>query len=301
MGDQLKGVVVTAVGVLFIVPDSLFVRLIDAEPLATSFWRGALAGIFVLAFVLAFQGLSGFRAVLRGGWPAAIYVILMLAAAPGFVLAVDNTSVANVVFILASTPVFASIFAYAALGEPVSRRMVLTMAAVAPGMAMIAYGSGGSEIASWRGDAIAVFVAAAFAAALTAVRKMRGISMIPAIPLAYIGAAAVTAPFTSPMDPVAEQWGLLLLHGAFIAVSTCLLTLGPRYIGSAEVSLLILLESVLAPLLVWAVIGEDPGSWALAGGAVVIGALAISNAVALRRRAARRRSAGPGSGPASIS
>lgn len=64
-------------------------------------------------------------------------------------------------------------------------------------------------------------------------------------------------------------------------MATCLLTLGPRYISAAEVSLLILLESVLAPLLVWAAIGEDPGPWALVGGSVVIGALLLSNLWAL--------------------
>ena len=67
-------------------------------------------------------------------------------------------------------------------------------------------------------------------------------------------------------------------------MATCFLTLGPRYISSPEVSLLILLESVLAPLLVWAIVGEDPGRWAMIGGAVVIGALLASNFVALRRR-----------------
>jgi drug/metabolite transporter (DMT)-like permease len=61
------------------------------------------------------------------------------------------------------------------------------------------------------------------------------------------------------------------------------LVLGPRYLSSAEVALLILLESVLAPLLVWAVVGEDPGIWAIFGGAVVIGALLVSNLIALRR------------------
>ena len=43
---------------------------------------------------------------------------------------------------------------------------------------------------------------------------------------------------------------------SFLFLATCLLAMGPRYISSAEVSLLILLESVLAPLLVWAWIGE---------------------------------------------
>ncbi|MEL6648159.1 MAG: EamA family transporter, partial [Pseudomonadota bacterium] len=75
-----------------------------------------------------------------------------------------------------------------------------------------------------------------------------------------------------------------LSHGVFIAIATCFLTLGPRYISSAEVSLLILLESVLAPLLVWAWIGEDPGRWALVGGVVVIGALVVSNLMVMMRR-----------------
>ncbi len=70
---------------------------------------------------------------------------------------------------------------------------------------------------------------------------------------------------------------LYILHGIFIALDTCFLTLGPRYISTPGVSLLILLESVLAPLLVWAVISENPGFWALIGGRIVIDALLISN------------------------
>ena len=107
--------------------------------------------------------------------------------------------------------------------------------------------------------------------------------MIPAIPIAYISAALVISFFHAPLPAFAGQWPLFLGHGVFIAAATCLLTLGPRYISSAEVSLLILLESVLAPILVWAVIGENPGHWALIGGAVVVGALLVSNLIALRR------------------
>ncbi len=151
-------------------------------------------------------------------------------------------------------------------------------------LAIIAYGSGENAVAHWSGDLFALSVCIAYSGALTAVRGLKDISMIPAIPLAYIGAALVLWPFIEPGPPVAEQWHLFLGHGAFIAVATCFLTLGPRYISSPEVSLLILLESVLAPLLVWAIVGEDPGRWAMIGGAVVIGALLVSNAVALRRR-----------------
>lgn len=287
MNTHLKGLIITTLGVLFVVPDSLFVRLIEAEPLVVAFWRGLTAGVLILIGVLAFQGVGAIKASLNTGRAGLVYIVLMGSTAPGFVMAVTQTSVANVVFIFASMPVFSSIFARVFLGERIGRRMVLTMVGVFVGLGILAYGSHESEIASWKGDLWAVFVSAAYAAALTAVRRVKDVSMIPVIPISYIGAALVVLPFVSPLTPVAEQWDLFLYHGLFIAVATCFLTLGPRYISSVEVSLLILLESVLAPLLVWAVVGEDPGRWALVGGAVVIGVLLISNMILLRRRKER--------------
>ena len=281
MNSHLKGLIITTLGVLFVVPDSLFVRLIDAEPLVTAFWRGMIAGLIILFAVPVVQGLNGFSAVLRTGRAGVFYTLVLGTTAPAFVMAITHTSVANAVFIFATTPVFAALFSRMFLGEPIRLRMVLTMLVVMIGLGIIAYGSGSTGIASWKGDLWALYVSMAFAAALTAVRKVKDTSMIPAVPIAYIGAALLVGLFVSPLPAFELQWPLFLAHGAFIAAATCLLTLGPRFISSAEVSLLILLESVLAPLLAWAVIGEDPGRWALIGGAVVIGALLASNLLAL--------------------
>ena len=284
MTDQAKGLIITTLGVLLVVPDSLFVRLITSDPLVTAFWRGLSSGALILVGVLMFQGASVFRDTMRAGWPAWLYIVLIGSTAPAFVFAVTLTSVANVVFIFASMPIFAAVFSRVFLGEPIRRRMVLTMIVVLIGLGIIAYGSGSNEIAHWTGDLWAVYVATAYAAALTAVRKVKDVSMIPAIPIGYIGAALLIWPFVDAFDGFSLQWQLYAGHGVFIALATCLLTLGPRYISSAEVSLLILLESVLAPILVWVVVGEDPGPMALVGGAVVIGALIVSNLVALRAR-----------------
>lgn len=298
MSEHLKGLLLTALGVLFVVPDSLFVRLIDGDAATIAFWRGLTAGSVILAGVLAAQGTQGFARVARTGRAGLAYTALIAVTAPGFVLAVSLTSVANVVFILASMPVFAALFSRVFLGEPVGRRMVLTMTGVFAGLGIIALGSGETEGAHWSGDLVALCVSASFAAAMTAARQLRAVSMIPAIPLAFLGASLALWPLAEPLEVWAANWPLLLAHGAFISVSTCLLTLGPRYISSAEVALLILLESVLAPLLVWAVVGEDPGPWAIAGGAVVVGALVVSNLVLLRQRRAPRNPPQPRVGPA---
>ncbi|MEL7397437.1 MAG: DMT family transporter [Pseudomonadota bacterium] len=285
MNTHAKGLFITTIGVLFVVPDSLYVRLIEAEPLVTAFWRGLSSGLLILLGLLALQGTKGFRPALTTGWPSVAYIVLIASTAPAFVLAITNTSVANVVLIFASLPIFAAIFSWIFLGEGIGLRMILTMVAVILGLGIIAYGSSENEIASWKGDLWAVYVCIAYAGAITAIRVGKDVSMIPAVPVAYIGAALVLMPFASPWEIFMEQWVLILGHGMFIAVATCLLAMGPRYISSAEVSLLILLESVLAPLLVWAWIGEDPGRWALVGGVIVIGALLVSNLVVLLRRA----------------
>lgn len=114
MNDHLKGLIVTTLGVLLVVPNSLLVRLIEAEPMVATFWLRLTAGCLVLTVLLAVQGAHRFRAVLASGWPSVIYTVLFWTTAPAFVLAVTQTSVANAVFIFASMPVFAAAFIGAA-------------------------------------------------------------------------------------------------------------------------------------------------------------------------------------------
>ena len=76
---------------------------------------------------------------------------------------------------------------------------------------------------------------------------------------------------------------MYFVHGGFIAIGTCFLAIGPRYISSPEASLLILLETILAPLLVWAILYEYPGIWSLVGGTIIVLTLLISNLYAFNK------------------
>lgn len=283
MSDQRLGLLITVFGVLFVVPDSLFVRLIEAPALTVAFWRVLLVGASVGVGVLIWQGAAPFRAWWHTGWAGGVYMVGMGASGVLFVIAVSLTSVANVVFIIASLPVFAALFSRIFLRERLSPRMLLTMAAVVPGLAVIAYGSGETEGATLGGDMLALGVSAMFAAALTAARRARDVSMVPGVAVGYVLGALVILPWAAPFSMPLSAVPLVAGHAAFILCSSVLLALGPRYITSAEVEMLVLLESVLAPLLAWAVVGEDPGFYALAGGGIVIGALFVSNLVVLRR------------------
>jgi drug/metabolite transporter (DMT)-like permease len=284
MNDHMKGIAITTLGILLVTPDTIFVRMITADPMVISFWRGLLSGFVVLILVGALQGREGFRSVFQTGWLGVLYVGLIGSTTFAVVLAVEHTSVANVVFIFAAMPIFALIFSRILLGEPIHRRMVFTMIAVIVGLCIIGYGSRSSQIASWKGDLWALYVAAAYALALTVLRMLKGTSMVPAIPIAYIGAALLVGIFIDPIPAFSAQWSTFVSHGVFVGFATCLLTIGPRYISAAEVALLVLLESVLAPFLIWVIVGEHPGKWVIIGGMVVIGALLVSNLVVLLRR-----------------
>ncbi|GIT88439.1 DMT family transporter [Roseobacter sp. OBYS 0001] len=293
MKDSAKGLIVTTAGVLLVVPDALFVRLIDAGALTIAFWRLFLAGFFLGLGILALHGTAPFRAVLKTGRYGLIHMAGVGASGVLFIQAVALTSVANVVFIIASLPIFAAIYSRVFLAEPISLRMLLTMASVLVGLAVIAFGSGETENASLAGDALALAVSALFAAALTAARRVKHVSMVPSVAMGYVAAALVLLPFAAPFSVPADQVPLVLCHGGFILGSSVLLAIGPRYITSAEVGLLVLLESALAPLLAWAVVGENPGRYAIAGGAIVIGALLVSNIAMLRNQQKHRADSAP--------
>ncbi|WP_282128788.1 DMT family transporter [Roseobacter litoralis] len=293
MKDSAKGLIVTTAGVLLVVPDALFVRLIDAGALTIAFWRLFLAGFFLGLGILALHGTAPFRAVLKTGRYGLIHMAGVGASGVLFIQAVALTSVANVVFIIASLPIFAAIYSRVFLAEPISLRMLLTMASVLVGLAVIAFGSGETENASLAGDALALAVSALFAAALTAARRVKHVSMVPSVAMGYVAAALVLLPFAAPFSVPPDQVPLVLCHGGFILGSSVLLAIGPRYITSAEVGLLVLLESALAPLLAWAVVGENPGRYAIAGGAIVIGALLVSNIAMLRNQQKHRADSAP--------
>ena len=284
MSDQAKGLIITLFGVLFVVPDALFVRLINADPLAIAVWRLGLVGGVTTCGIFVTGGVEPFAAVLRTGRYGLIYMLGIGCSGVLFIFAVSLTSVANVVFIIASLPVFAAVYSRIFLSEPFSPRVLLTIAAVVPGLAIIAYGSGESQDASLAGDLLALSVSALFAAALTAARHARATSMVPGMAMGSLFVALVLAPFAAPLSVPMSDVPLVAGHAGTILLSSILLAIGPRYITSAEVALLVLIESIGAPILVWIILGENPGSYTWLGGGIVVGALLISNLVLLLRQ-----------------
>jgi len=284
MNDHSKGLLITLIGVVFVVPDSIMVRLISSDPMVTAFWRSLTAGIFVAIFVLLTMRDKVMNTITQMGRAGWMYCVLIGTTSPAFVLAVLNTSVANVVLIFASMPIFSALLSFLILSERPSRQLLLTSSFVFVGLAIIGLGSSGGADANWIGDLWAVYIVIAFSLALTLLRRQKHISMLPAIPIGYIGAAFAMFWFIDPLETIATDGAFYVMHGVLIAASTCGLTLGPRYISATEVSLLILLESVFAPVLAWLVLSEIPAHSTILGGVLILSALVGHNIILFRQR-----------------
>src|SRR5205807_561070 len=126
------------------------------------------------------------------------------------------------------------------------------------------------------GNLLGVVSGIFFAFNIVLLRRDQG-DALASMTLGNLLAAAVTLPFAvrgfsfTPMG-----LGVLLYLGiAQLGFAYWLFARGVRKVPAAEASVISMLEPVLNPLWVFIGTSERPGPWALLGGAVVIGAVAL--------------------------
>jgi len=281
LAPELKGRLLTALGVLILTPDSLLVRLISVDQWTLIFWRGLLSAMALFAWLLVMnrgQALAKLRAVgSRGLFIAACFTVSVIC----FVTAITTTSVANTLIIIAASPFVTAVMSHLFLRESTRRRTWFTMAVATCGIALaVSDNLGGGTML---GDLAAAGTALSVSAAFTALRRGKGTDMVPALVVSGLMTACVTLPLASPLAVSGADTGYLAILGLFVVpVSFGLVTVGPRYLPAPEVNLFMLIETVLGPVWVWAILSEAPTANAIAGGLVVLAALAAESAIALR-------------------
>jgi drug/metabolite transporter (DMT)-like permease len=235
--------------------------------------RALFALIALLAYVAVVERgrvAAAFRSV--GG--AGLAVAVCTAAASGlFIIALNHATVAHVLFMQAAAPILAALLGSILLSEPIPLRTWLAMSVAAGGvLVMVGRPSGWSLL----GDGASVVMTLSFAIAIVITRRHRHVSMAPATCLAQLLLVIAFAAFAQPSQVGARDLGLLvLLGGVQMGIGLALFTIGARLIPAAEVALITLLEVVLGPLWVWFFLSEQAGRATLAGGAIVIVAVAV--------------------------
>tara|TARA_B110000014_G_scaffold219939_1_gene175726 strand:- start:543 stop:1439 length:897 start_codon:yes stop_codon:yes gene_type:complete len=277
--SRKNGVLIVVCGVMVLTPDGLLTTLISADIWTMLFWRGFLMAIALTIYsVLTYKvktNTQNFGIYDRETVKYTIAVALLFAISSiSFVTAIVNTNVANTLFLITISPLFAAGFAFIFLREPVSKMTIIASLITIIGMAII-FGDGIGK-GDLIGDLAAVLAAASWAGTLVILRK----SAISNISLTIATGGYIIAVISLVFAPTLQMstndiiWvglqGLIILPLSFGLIS-----LGPKYLPASEVSLIVLLEAVFGPLWAWVFIKQLPSSASLIGGLIIIATLTV--------------------------
>lgn len=276
---RLLGILLAVLAAVFASSAGVLVRQVDASDAWTLLAYRSLGFVAtVLLFIVICNGratLRRFNAIGREG----IAVALSLGAAfIAFLLALVVTNVATVVAVLGAAPMVAGLLGWAFIGEKPSKATWLAMLAAILGVSLIAWSDLGSGSAPGLG--LAVLACLGYAAAIVGLRAGSARDMSPAICLSGVFAGLVSVTLADSL--VAETDVVLvglLLGSVQIGAQYILLTIATRFAPASDVALAMVLELVLAPLWVWAFVGEAAPQVVLLGGGIVATAV-IFNAIA---------------------
>ena len=271
-GQRRRGRIYVALAALAWSTAGLFQRELTMSIGTQLAGRAFFAVLGLFAYVaIAEHGavVRAFRAIGRAG----LFVAVLLAASSGaFIVALNYTTVANVLFMQALAPVLAAVLG-TFVGEPVERRTWFAMAIALVGVGLMV---GGPDHPSALGLSISFFMSVTFAGVIVVTRHRRDVSMAPATCLSQLLVFVFAAPFADFAEIGSQDLLLLAALGiGQIGLGLIFLTLGARLIPAAEVALITLLEIVLGPLWVWVFLSEQPAAATLLGGAVVLTAVLI--------------------------
>jgi drug/metabolite transporter (DMT)-like permease len=269
MGDERRGQVFVALAAIAWSTAGVLQRQLSVDAATQVAGRAVFAFVALLAYALVRER----RTIATAGRAGVGFAACLATASAAFIVALNHTTVAHVLFIQAVAPVLAALIGRAVLKEPVSKRTTAAMAVALAGVALMVGAPGGGDLV---GDALCLLMALGFAVGIVIARHRKDVSMAPATCLAQLMLVVVFAPFAHPGDLAgADVLTLAALGVGQIGLGLVFLTVGARLIPAAQVALITLLEVVLGPLWVWLAIGEQPGGATLAGGAVVVVAVLL--------------------------
>ena len=258
------------------------------------FWRAVSQLLVIFTLVAIINRGRIIRAFRRAGRAAFVGGICHLVASTAFIFALGHTTVANVTFFLAASPLFAAVIAFAVMRERIAARTFVAMFVALLGIGVM--GSEGVFSGDLAGQFYSFLTMLGFAGMAVVARWGGGLHMLP---MTLWGAMfTVVAGFALSKGAVGvplEEVGVAFISGGVLtSAGAALFLMGGRYVPAGVLAFLTLTETVLGPLWVWIGFDEVPSAFTLAGGAIVFAAL-VGEAT---MRVLRTRTEGPPARPA---
>ena len=282
LSDQHKGSLLAFVAVIFITPDSLFIRLSSVDTWSLVFYRGIIPFFTVLIGMLIIYKLNFFKMLFTSGYHGLIYIITFSITNITFVVSIQETNVANTLVMIAMAPMLSAILGAIFLKEIPDKKTWSAIAITFMAAVYIFYDS--LKLGSIYGDILGFVTAIGLAVGAVTIRSAKKKNLVPA---AVVGKlfVALFAMFFIESYILADRdlFIVPLMCIMCVAIPFVMVTIAPRFIPAEEVNLFFLLETIIGPFWVWMVIKEQPSIETIEGGVIIILTIAIHSFLKLKK------------------
>ncbi len=280
--DQQKGSLMAFVAVMFITPDSLFIRLSNVDTWGLVFYRGIIPFFTVFLGMLLIYKLSFFKILFNSGYHGLIYIGTFSITNITFVVSIQNTNVANTLVMIATAPMLSAILGAIFLKEPPDRKTWISIIITFFAIIYIFFDS--LKIGNFYGDILGFITAVGLAVGAVTIRSAKTKNLVPAAVVGKLFVATFALFFIESFILVDKDLLIVpLMCILCVAIPFVLVTIAPRFIPAAEVNLFFLLETIIGPIWVWLIIKEQPSIETLQGGMVIIITIAIHSFLKLKK------------------
>ena len=232
--------------------------------------------IALIFFLLLTYKRDAFKIIKESGFPAMIGGFFLSLSFVAFVIAMTNTTVANVVFIISTQTVFLAIAGYFILKEKVT-----FIAFVSIILAMIGIGvmfSDSVATGSFFGSLVALAIPINFSILVMIIRKHPNLDMVPAIFYSGIFSCIYGLIFSESFSISYHDIFMGFILGVpQLAFGFICITIGSKTTRATTIGLLMLTETIFAPIWVWIFLNEIPTLGVIIGGILVITAIIVKS------------------------
>ena len=266
--NHQKGILLAFIGVMLLTPDSLLIRLITVDTWSLLFYRSLIPGLFLLLCLIIYTRKNFFKFFFNAGMYGLLNSVFITASNIFFILALQNTNVANALVMVSLVPLIAAIISFIFLKEKLD---IITNTAIflcLIAVIFIFYDSIGSG--RILGDIFGILTAVAVAGSLVIIRSAPTKNFIPSYVMGKLCTALFASLLVSSFVIGSLDLSYIFLMIFTVGFSFIFITFAPRFISASEVGLFFLLETALGPIWVWWFISEVPSFNTIVGAIFIV-------------------------------
>tara|TARA_B100001248_G_scaffold256505_1_gene237642 strand:- start:616 stop:1482 length:867 start_codon:yes stop_codon:yes gene_type:complete len=274
---KLPGYILCLLGGFFLSWGGLIIRSFETNDI----WKILLIRSFffiiaLILFLILTYKRNTVEVIKKSGFPAIIAGLFLSLSFVAYVVAMSKTTVANVVFIISTQTIFLAIFGFLFLKEKIALKGLISIALAFLGMVIMVEDS--FNQGTLIGNIVAFAIPINFTILVMIIRKFPDLDMVPAI--FYSGIFSIFYGFFLASDLIFSTNDILmgfLLGVPQLAFGFICVTIGTKTTKAVTVGLLMLLETIFAPIWVWIFLNELPPTSVFLGGMIIISAVILKS------------------------